>query len=85
MKLFSDKQANIVLKNRNFRFFLAGRFLLTLTDQMQSDIVAWQVYSITHDPLSLGLVGLSEAIAFIGMALLSGWIADKYQIGRAHV
>ncbi|MEI8201726.1 MAG: MFS transporter [Bacteroidota bacterium] len=78
MKLFSDHQAHLVLKNRNFKFFLAGRVLITLAVQMQAVIVAWQVYSITHDPLSLGLIGLSEAIAFISMAMFSGWIADKF-------
>ena len=78
MSIFSDKEANIVLRNRNFKFFLAGRFLITITVQMQFIIVASLVYSITRDPLSLGLIGLSEVIPFIFTALFSGWIADKY-------
>ncbi len=78
MGLFSDKEANTVLRNKNFKFFLAGRFLLTFTIQMQFIIVASLVYSITKDPLSLGLVGLAEVIPFITTALFSGLIADKY-------
>ena len=50
--------AYAVLKDKDFRLFLIFRFLMTLAIQMQSVIVAWQVYYITKDPLSLGLTGL---------------------------
>jgi MFS family permease len=43
---------------------------------MQSVIVGWQVYAHTHDPLSLGLIGISEAIPFFCVALFAGHIAD---------
>jgi MFS family permease len=44
---------------------------------MQSVVVGWQVYAITHDALSLGMIGLSEAIPFLLIALFAGHIADK--------
>jgi MFS family permease len=53
------------------------RFFLTLAYQVQAVIIGWYVYSITKDPLSLGLIGLAEAIPAIGIALYSGYIADK--------
>jgi len=40
-------------------------------------IVGWQIYQITHDPLSLGLLGLAEALAFIAFALWAGHITDR--------
>ncbi len=43
---------------------------------MQSVIVGWQVYDLTHDPFSLGLIGLSEAIPFLIVALFAGHVAD---------
>ena len=43
---------------------------------MQSVIVGWQVYDLTHDALSLGLIGLSEAIPFLTVALFAGHVAD---------
>lgn len=43
---------------------------------MQSVIVGWQVYDLTHDAFSLGLIGLSEAIPFLAMALFAGHVAD---------
>lgn len=45
---------------------------------MQSVIIGWQVYWLTRNPLSLGLIGLAEAIPFIAMALPAGHIADRY-------
>ncbi len=45
---------------------------------MQSVIVGWQVYDLTHDPFSLGLIGLSEAIPFLGVALFAGHVADLF-------
>lgn len=43
---------------------------------MQSVIVGWQVYDLTHDPFALGLIGLSEAIPFLVVALFAGHVAD---------
>ncbi len=40
-------------------------------------VVSWQVYSITHDPLSLGIIGLSEAIPYIGFSPIAGHVADQ--------
>ncbi len=44
---------------------------------MQSVIVGWQVYELTHDALSLGLIGLSEALPFFCVSLFGGHTADK--------
>ena len=51
---------------------------MTIAAQMQGIIVGWQVYELTHDPLSLGLIGLAEALPFISIALYSGHIADRF-------
>jgi MFS family permease len=51
-------------------------FAMTIGSQIQGVVVAWQIYDITHDPLSLGLMGLAEALPFIGAALYAGHIAD---------
>jgi len=40
--------------------------------------VAWQVYAVTHDALSLGLIGLAEALPFISVALWAGHVADRH-------
>ena len=64
------------LRIKEFLFFLNTRFFLTLAIQMQSVIVSLQIYKITHDELSLGMIGLSEAIPFIAVSFFSGHVAD---------
>ena len=44
---------------------------------MQGLIVGWTVYSLTKDPLMLGMVGLAEAIPAIGAALPMGYVVDR--------
>lgn len=67
------------LKIPDFRLFISARFCITLAIQIQSVVVAWQVYEITKDPLSLGLIGLAEAIPSISVSLYAGHIADIVQ------
>ena len=45
--------------------------------QIQTAVLGWQVYELTGDPLSLGLVGLSEAVPFLALTLVGGWAADR--------
>jgi MFS family permease len=59
-----------------FRWYIVSLFTMTIAAQIQVIVVSWQIYGITHDPLSLGLIGLSEALPFIGVALFAGHVAD---------
>ncbi|HWA35861.1 MAG TPA: MFS transporter [Cyclobacteriaceae bacterium] len=67
------------LKIRDFRVFISARFCVTLAIQMQAVVVGWQIYEITKDPLSLGLIGLAEALPSIGVSLYAGHLADIIQ------
>jgi MFS family permease len=67
------------LKIRDFRYFIAARFTVTLAIQIQSVVVAFQVYDMTHDPLSLGFIGLAEALPSILVSLYAGHVADVVQ------
>jgi len=68
----------ISLRNTNFLWYVASLVVMTLGTQIQATVVAWQVYALTKDPLSLGLVGLAEALPFIAAALYAGHIADRH-------
>src|SRR6478736_97456 len=68
-----------VLQIRDFRFFILARLFVTLGIQVQAVAVGLQVYEITRDPLSLGLIGLSEAIPAISVSLYAGHLADVVQ------
>ena len=65
------------LRIPNFRWFVASLMAMTVATQIQAVVVAWQIYELTHDPLSLGLIGLAEAVPFIGVALFAGHVADR--------
>jgi len=66
------------LRFPEYRWFLGGIFAFTVATQIQTLAMAWQVYHITHDPLSLGLIGLAEAIPFLTLTLVGGWAADRW-------
>lgn len=70
------------LRIRDFRLFVGFRFFMTVAIQMQGLIIGWQVYELTRDPLSLGLVGLAEAVPFIAVALYAGHVADLHNRKR---
>jgi MFS family permease len=65
------------LRVANFRWFVISILTMAMGAQIQGVVVAWQIYEITHDPLSLGMVGLAEAVPFIGLALWAGHVADS--------
>ena len=64
------------LQIRDFRQFIFARLCITLAIQIQATVVGWQIYAITKDPLSLGLMGLAEAVPAISVSLYAGHIAD---------
>ena len=53
------------LQVRDFRFFILARLFVTVAIVMQAVVVGLQIYEITKDAFSLGLIGLSEAIPAI--------------------
>src|SRR6202165_462653 len=65
------------LRVANFRRLILGHGTATLAREAQIVVVGWQVYEHTHDPLSLGLIGLAEALPFVGVALYAGHLADR--------
>lgn len=66
------------LRFKEFKFYIVARFFLTTAVNFQAVCVGWQIYEITKDPLSLGLIGLTEAIPYIMIALFAGYVVDHY-------
>ncbi|AWX44419.1 hypothetical protein HME9304_01420 [Flagellimonas maritima] len=65
------------LRYKEFNIFLGVRFAMVFAWSMQFIVIEWQVYSLTKDPLSLGIIGLMEVIPAVGMALFAGHIVDQ--------
>lgn len=66
------------LRYRDFSIVTLNQFCLTLAILIQEIIVAYSLYKITKDPLTLGLIGLAEAIPFIALSLWGGYFADRF-------
>ncbi|MCR8667335.1 MFS transporter [Aestuariibaculum sp. M13] len=73
----ATKDPYAALRFKEFNIFLLLRFVLVFGWTMQFIVIEWQVYSLTKDPLSLGVIGLMEIIPAFTMALFAGHIVDQ--------
>ena len=71
-----------VLAQRAFVRFLGARFGISVAVQMQTIAVGIQVYGLTHNPLDLGLLGLSQFGPFFVLVLFAGQAADRWDRRR---
>jgi MFS family permease len=65
-----------ILRNRDFVFYLLGRFAASFGQQMLTVAVGWEIYERTHSSLALGLVGLTAFLPMVAMTLPAGHVAD---------
>lgn len=65
------------LRFSEFRAFILVRFAMVFAWSMQFVVIEWEVYRLTQDPLSLGIIGLMEVIPAVSMALFAGHIVDQ--------
>ena len=73
----TKKDPYAALRFKEFNIFLLVRFAMVFAWSMQFVVIEWEVYSITKNPLSLGIIGLMEVIPAVGMALFAGHIVDQ--------
>lgn len=73
----ANKDPYAALRFREFNIFLLLRFVLVFAWSMQFIVIEWQVYTLTKDPLSLGIIGLMEIIPALSLALFAGHIVDQ--------
>lgn len=69
-----------ILAHQGYAFpkLLAFRIQMVLSYQMMMVAIGWHIYELTHDPWSLGLIGLAEVIPYMGSALFLGHAVDHY-------
>jgi MFS family permease len=66
------------LRLRDYRLYSAGWFVSTIGHQIQSVAVGYEVYQLTGKVLSLGWVGLTQALPVLLLSLPAGQLADRY-------
>jgi MFS family permease len=67
---------------RDFRLYQVARLLSTIANQMLSVAVGWQIYDLTRRAFDLGLIGLVQFLPAIGLSLLTGHTADRFDRRR---
>ena len=67
-----------VFKNRDFSFYLVGRFLASFGQQMVVPVLGWDIYERTHSAMALAFIGLSQFLPMILMTLPAGHVADRH-------
>lgn len=71
-----------VLRHKGVPALLGARLAATSATQMQSVVVGWQIYAISHSPLALGYVGLAQFLPMALFILPAGDIADRFNRRR---
>jgi len=65
------------LRITEFRHLMIGRFLFIMGLRMMGTLVGWWIYELTNEPFAIGLIGLSEVIPAVSLALYAGHVIDK--------
>jgi MFS family permease len=65
------------LRNSAFVPFVMARMLSMFAQQMQAVVVAWQVYDLTRDPMSLAYVGLAQFLPMLALLIPAGDLSDR--------
>lgn len=77
MGKLKSKDPYASLREKEFKPYVIMRFALVFAWTMQFIVIEWEVYHLTKDPLSLGIIGLMEIIPALSIALFAGHIIDK--------
>jgi MFS family permease len=64
------------LRIPQFRNLIIGRFIFIMGLRMMSTLVGWWIYNLTNAPIAIGIVGLSEFIPAVSLALYAGHVID---------
>lgn len=70
------------LRQRGFLIFSGGRLCSGMAATLLNAALFWQVYDITGSKWQLGMIGLVRFVPSLGLSLLAGAIADRYDRKR---
>ncbi len=82
-------QTSSLFRHRSYRLYLAGRFLGTLATGSQAVVIAWEVYELARQTMTLpeaafavGMIGLAQFLPLFALTLLAGETADRHERRR---
>jgi MFS family permease len=65
------------LYEKEYRLFVIARFCYTMALRMVTTVVAYQLFQLTKNSFSIGLLGLSEFVPVFALALYAGHVIDR--------
>jgi len=71
-----------VLRYRDYRFYLTGRFFAAMSQQMLTVAIGWYLYDLTGDPMALGYAGLATFLPIALFTLPGGDVSDRFDRRR---
>jgi len=84
----TDDSSSLLVR-RPYALFLAGRFLGTLATGSQAVVIAWEVYELARQTMSLaeaafavGMLGLAQFLPLFALTLVAGETADRHDRRR---
>ncbi|HEY1609919.1 MAG TPA: MFS transporter, partial [Paraburkholderia sp.] len=69
-------------RSHAFQRFWGARVLSSLSFQMLAVAMGWHIYTLTHSPFALGLVGLAQFVPMFALTLVVGHVVDRYDRRR---
>lgn len=64
--------------SNDFKTYWTAGLISNIGTEMQFVAVSWQVYSLSHSPFALGIIGLLRFFPVVFFSLLGGIAADSY-------
>ena len=77
MNVITKNDPFAAIKVLEFRNLLMGRFIFIMGLRMMGTLVGWWIYLLTNDPFAIGLIGLSEVVPAVSLALYAGHVIDQ--------
>jgi MFS family permease len=66
-----------LLRNKEFSMYMILRFIVIFSLYAQATALSYHIYTVTHNVLNIGYIGLAEIIPAFLFSLNAGHIADK--------
>jgi hypothetical protein len=64
--------------SRDFRWLYAGRFFAQAGTAVTTASASWQIYTLTHSPLAVGLLNLTSSAGLLTSVMAGGMLADRH-------
>src|SRR5215216_2278583 len=75
-------QRRIAVDLRNLRLLVIGELISGLGSQAALVAIPFQIYTLTHSPALVGLLGIVELLPIVACSLFAGAAADRFERRR---